>query len=177
MIKKWKINSTKEILRGRIFKYVSCSVTCEEENFDMEMDTLKFADWVNIVAITPDQQVVMVKQYRIGTDDLTVETPGGAVDKGEAPLAAAKRELEEETGYQSDEWEELGWVHPNPAFMNNKCFMYLAKNAVPSGTQSLDPFEVLDIEHYPLSEVPQMIKDETISHSLVISSFHFYYSK
>ncbi|MCP4694207.1 MAG: NUDIX hydrolase, partial [Desulfobacterales bacterium] len=86
-------------------------------------------DWVNAVAITRDERIVVVRQYRFGIEDFTTEIPGGMVDPGEDSGQAAARELLEETGYTSRSWESLGSVQPNPAFHNNLCHHWLARDA------------------------------------------------
>ena len=96
----------------------------------------------------------MVRQYRHGSDSVTIEFPAGTVDRGEEPLAAALRELREETGcIPAAEVVELGSVSPNPAFMNNRVWFFLVEGVIPVGNQELDPHEQLDILHIPVCEV------------------------
>ena len=127
-------------------------------------------NWVNVVAITEDEDVVMVRQYRHGIDDITLEIPGGMVDPGEDMLTAAKRELREETGFVSEHWTDLGSVHPNPAFMTNQCGLYLATHAHCTGELELDANEVLEVVRHPLRTMPRLIEAGLISHTLVLSA-------
>src|SRR6187200_1493558 len=86
---------------------------------------IEAVDWVNVIALTPDEQVVLIRQYRVGTAKVCLEIPGGMVDPGEDAATAAARELVEETGYTSSRWELLGTVAPNPAIMTNTLHCYL----------------------------------------------------
>jgi len=128
-------------------------------------------DWINVIPLTPAGEVVFVRQFRFGIDKVTLEIPGGMCDPGEEPPAAARRELLEETGYSTDDWVELGWVHPNPPLQTNRCFTYLARDAEPVGEPALDPNERIEVVTYPLASVPARIDSREISHALVIAAF------
>jgi 8-oxo-dGTP pyrophosphatase MutT (NUDIX family) len=132
---------------------------------------IECVDWVNIIALTPDDRVVLIRQYRPGTDTICLEIPGGMVDAGEDPLTAAARELEEETGYTAKTWRAIGKVAPNPAIQNNYLHSYLALDAEQTTTQRLDTSEVIDLETAPLAEVHAMLRDGRIDHALVIDAF------
>ena len=127
-------------------------------------------DWVNVIAVTPDGRMVLVEQYRHGTDDMTIEIPGGAVDPGEDPAISAARELEEETGYIADELIEIGTVEPNPAFLSNRCWTYLAIGCREDGQTHFDPSEEIEVSLAPLEDFARLIDDGTITHSLVIAA-------
>lgn len=141
--------------------------TGEEHDFVV----LESTPWVNVIALTDREEVVLIHQYRHGIRDLTLEIPGGLVEDGDGPPAAAKRELMEETGYRSEEWIDLGFVHPNPAIHDNRCHTYLALGAKPDGAQSLDDKEDIAVILKPLDEVPRLIREGAITHSLVICAF------
>ncbi len=127
-------------------------------------------DWVNVIAVTDDHRMVLVEQYRHGTDEMTLEIPGGAVDPGESPETTAARELEEETGYRASELIEIGRVDPNPAFLSNRCWTYLALGCRNDGTMNLDPSEEIAVELAPLAEFGRLIDRGAITHSLVIAA-------
>ncbi len=128
-------------------------------------------DWINVIPLTKDDEVVLVRQYRFGTTDFTLEIPGGMCDPGESPLEAARRELAEETGYGSDGWVELGWVHPNPALQGNRCHTFLARQARRVAEPRPDPHEAFELSKVPLGEIPALIGDGKITHSLVVAAF------
>jgi len=132
---------------------------------------LHVPDWINVLAVTEDDQVVLVKQYRHGTDEITLEIPGGAVDKEDTnPQHAAERELLEETGFQSNKWTHLGTVSVNPAIMNNYCHLYLAEKCQKVAKQNLDQMEEIEVLTISLTEFFEMIEREEIDHSLIISA-------
>ncbi len=128
-------------------------------------------DWINVIPLTQDGEVVLVRQYRFGTTDFTLEIPGGMCDPGESPIEAARRELAEETGYASDGWVELGWVHPNPALQGNRCHTFLARSARLVAEPQPDPHEAFELSRVPLGEIPALIGDGKITHSLVVAAF------
>ena len=132
---------------------------------------MKTTDWVNIIAITPDEQVVLVKQYRAGTESVTLELPGGTIDPGETPRTAAIRELLEETGFHSDDVQAIGTVHPNPAIQSNRCHSFVAWGAQRIAAQSLDEGEAISGELVPRRAIPALIEDGTMSHALVVAAF------
>ncbi len=171
MILKWKKNSEQSIVKASVFEYLKVSQTSSNSGKTGQFDVLKCRNWVNMVALTPNEEVVLVKQYRVGTDEITLEIPGGVIHTGEDVLVGAKRELEEETGYLAKDWTLLGSVDVNPAFMNNKCYTYLASGCEKLREQNLDPFEEIEVITVPLKDIPQLIKEGRISHSLVVSAF------
>jgi 8-oxo-dGTP pyrophosphatase MutT (NUDIX family) len=128
-------------------------------------------DWVNVVALTDDARVVLVRQFRVGTGEVCLEIPGGMVDDGEDARAAAERELAEETGYTARAWRHLGTVCPNPALQGNRLHTFLATGAVRTGDQRLDSGEVLAVELRPLSEVQSAMRSGRIDHALVLVAF------
>ena len=136
----------------------------------MQRVILESVDWVNVVAVTIDQKVVVVRQFRFGTGAITTEVPGGMVDAGENPLDAAVRELREETGYTSDNWSYLGAVEPNPAFMNNLCHHYLAYPAEKTQDLDLGDGEDIVVAELTLAELHNDVRKGSLKHALALSA-------
>ena len=130
-------------------------------------------DWVNIVPLTSNNEVVMIEQYRHGTGEVTLEIPGGMVDDGESPSDAAARELLEETGYAPREVVRLGRARPNPALQTNWIYSFLARDVQLTKAPCFDATEHATVRLVPLAEIPGLIADGTISHALVVVGFYW----
>ncbi len=130
-------------------------------------------DWVNIVPLTERNEVVLIEQYRHGSDELTLEIPGGMVDAGETPRAAAGRELFEETGYVPREILFLGKTRPNPAIQNNWIHTFLARDVTFKSEPVFESTEHTVVRLAPLADIPALIAGGTINHSLVVVGFHW----
>jgi ADP-ribose pyrophosphatase len=131
-------------------------------------------DWVNVVAVTREGQVVLIRQFRHGLGELALEIPGGMVDPGEAPERAAERELLEETGYQAGRWERLGFVHPNPAIQNNGCTTFLALDCELVAEPAGDATEDIAVELVPADRLPGLVASGQITHALVIGALYWF---
>lgn len=129
-------------------------------------------DWVNVIPLTPEGQVVCIRQYRHGTEEVTLEVPGGIVDPGEDPAEAARREMQEETGYDAEAIIPLGAVAPNPAIQDNQCYSFLAQEAYPASEQALDGAEEIEVMLVDLEDIPRLVTDGRITHALVVVAFY-----
>jgi ADP-ribose pyrophosphatase len=132
---------------------------------------LTCSPWVNVIAITEDDEIVLVRQFRHGTAACTVEIPGGLVDPGEGPAEAAARELLEETGFAGLPPVPLGSVEPNPAIQDNVCSTWLVQSARRISAPRPDDMEQLEVLLLPRADVDEWILEGKIRHALVIAAF------
>lgn len=127
---------------------------------------LEYPTWVTAFALTKDEKVVMVKQYRHGLNVISTELPGGVVDKGETPEMAIARELKEETGFVFESYEYLGKISANPATTNNYMYIFLARGGEKVSEQNLDDTEDVEVLIHSIDEVKQLIKENSIVQAL-----------
>jgi 8-oxo-dGTP pyrophosphatase MutT (NUDIX family) len=131
---------------------------------------LETRDWVNVVAITPDHKIVLVKQFRFGSGHITTEIPAGLIDPGENSLDSARRELKEETGYTTEDWRYLGRVQPNPAFLDNYCHHWLAVDVKKKFEPTLDAGEDIEVNLYTFDQMRSAINKGEVDHVLALSA-------
>jgi ADP-ribose pyrophosphatase len=175
--KPWKVISSKKDKSYRVFSLRTDRAISPRTGREHDFFILESSAWVNVIPLTPQREVVMVRQYRHGIRDITLEIPGGLVEDHETPEKSAERELYEETGYRVSEMILLGSVHPNPAIQNNQCYTFLARDVFLAGRQQQDDKEDIEIFLQPLDQIPQLIKGGEITHSLVLAAFHWFYMK
>lgn len=168
-LEKHQIISSQKVFECRIFEARSNQVRHALTGTESTMYTLGFSDWVNIIPVTADGHVVLVKQHRFGTDSITWETPGGAVSQDEKDLTmAALRELEEETGLSTKKILSLPGMAPNPAIQGNRITYFLALDVqpVPQRQHHPDEFEHLQLEVLPFVEAVEWARTGRINHAL-----------
>lgn len=136
----------------------------------LECHLLEYADEVMIFAITKEQEVVLIRQYRHGARKAILELPGGSLESGETPLEAAKRELVEETGYACKTWLETGCSSPNPAIYTSNIYYFLALDAERAGERSAQDAEAVEVLLMPLNEVIAMAEHGRLIHSLNLAA-------
>ena len=146
-----------------------CSLALETPSGDRGCyNWVRCTDWIKVVPVTENGEIVLVDQFRPINSAQSLEVPGGAFDQGESdPIAAAKRELLEETGYSAKSFVYLGSFNPNPALFRNHCHVVLAEGAFPLNSQSLEPGESMSVVKVSREELLLRLSRGEISHALV----------
>ena len=173
--KNWETISEKDRGNFRIFSLREKIARSPRTGNKHSFIILEGNDWINVIAKTTNEELVMVKQYRFGTSKFELEIPGGIIEEGETPIEAGIRELREETGFVGNVHKYLGHVDPNPAFQANKCHTVLIENCQKLEEQELDPGEDIETEIMSEIKVKKLIDKGEIRHSLVMSAFRLYY--
>ncbi len=171
-VKPWTSEEDGTLAETPIFRLNARRAASQQSSKAGRYVYLDTVDWVNVVALTDDDHVVMIEQYRHGLELVTLEIPGGMVDDGEDPDAAGLRELEEETGFCGHGHERIGVVSPNPAIQNNWCHTVLVHEAAATGAMNLDESEEIAVRLVPLAEVDGLIQRGVIHHTMVVAAFH-----
>ena len=175
---KWETKNKEFIHDFKIFDgYVKTSYH-PVWNKESKYALLDSPDWVNICPITKNNEIVLVKQFRHGVDEFTLEIPGGLKEKGEDPRRAAERECLEETGFSAPEDAVyIGKTYPNPAFLNNTCYSYLWTDCEQTREQALEGNEEIEVVKLPVSKLKEYIDDFKIQNSLVLNGIFFFLMK
>jgi len=175
MIKPWKTVESKPAGDFRIFTVRMDRKVSPRTGQEHDFYVIDCANWVNVVATTPDNQLVMIEQYRHGSNSVELEIPGGMIDAADAsPADAGVRELREETGYEGEEPRIIGSILPNPAFMSNTCYTLFVKNCRLKHPLEWDHAEDIVTRLVPLADIPRMLAAGEIRHSLVAVALHHF---
>lgn len=170
----WEILQTEPHADCRVFSILRKRCRHPLRQVEGEFFAVHSPRWVNVLAVTPDLQLVLVKQFRFGVEELSLEIPGGLVDEGEEPLQAGLRELEEETGYSGEKGRILGTVWPNPAIMDNVCSFVLVEGVTLRSELKWDHHEELEVSLAPVEEVMEWARTGRIAHALVLNALFLF---
>jgi ADP-ribose pyrophosphatase len=165
-ILKWQKLSTRYLVKEKWATLRVDTVKLQTGIVKDDYYVLEYPNWANAIALTRENKIILVRQYRHAADIISLEVPGGVIDGDEAPEDAVKRELLEETGYSFDQAELIATLYPNPATSNNVTYTYLLTGGVKTHEQHLDEHEILNVEEYSIEEVKQLLKDNKIDQAL-----------
>jgi ADP-ribose pyrophosphatase len=175
MIRPWPLLRSKTVGDFRIFTIRSDLKRSPRTGREHDFFVIESVNWVNVVAVTPQHELVMVEQFRHGSNTVELELPGGMMDREDAsPAAAGERELREETGYAGENARVIGRIYANPAIMSNTCHTVLVENCRCEHPVAWDHGEDLLTRLVPIADIPQLIASGRIGHSLVVVALcHF----
>jgi ADP-ribose pyrophosphatase len=175
MIKPWPRVQSQPGQSYRVFSVRTDRAVSPRTGAEHDFYIIETRNWVNVIPITADRQVVMVRQYRHGSREVTLEIPGGLFDDGDTPGKAALRELREETGYEAEKMVDIGGLNPNPAIFGNRVYTCVAQNLRKVGDPSPDQTEDIEVVLIPLSEIKELIRKGEIDHAIVVAAFYLFF--
>jgi ADP-ribose pyrophosphatase len=171
---RWEKLSAETRLSTRIFDVLSVQYRHGPRDRSRDFTVIQAPDWVNVVALTTDHHLVLVRQFRFGLDEFSLEVPGGVIEHGEDPVVAGMRELAEETGYSGSNARLLGSVNPNPAIQSNRCHLVLVEQVRPTHELAWDADEEIHVLTKPVEEVLALARSGGITHSLVLNALFLF---
>lgn len=166
-LKPWPSRGRELLAETRIYKVFLERFVSPRTGVEDRYSVIDSPDWVNVVALDTLGNLIMIRQFRFGTAQITLEVPGGMVDPNEHPRVTAERELREETGYRCKKITDLGSIEPNPAIQNNRAHMFLAEGCEREGELVLDEGEDIEVVPMPVAEVFELLHTGGITHALV----------
>lgn len=169
-----QLSSPKTLVSSPVMDLITSRIHCRRSGKQKDFYKLEFGSWVNIIACTNDSDILLIRQYRYGSDQVELEIPGGAVNDDEPPLQAGLRELLEETGYQGENGQIIGRVCPNPAIQGNFCYTVLVENVKKIHEPEFDDMEDISVLPVKEAEVFQLVKSGMLNHGLVLNGLMFY---
>ncbi len=175
MPESWPLVRSKPDKSYRVFSVRTDTARSPRTGKEHDFYVIESVDWVNVIPLTSDNQVVMVRQYRHGTRQICLEIPGGLVNPRDTPMDTARKELLEETGYQAKQITLIGTAHPQPAVLNNRQLTFLATHVQKKAALNLDEGEDIEVVLIPLSEIPRLIREGEITNAMVILAFYWYF--
>ena len=168
----WERLAREQLRDCRVFRLDRVIARSPTSGAEHDFFCIESAEWVNVVPITLHDEIVMVRQFRHGSQSLTLEIPGGLVDPGEAPAEAAARELLEETGYRAGSVLPVGAVNPNPALFGNRVHTFVAPGVEKVGEIRNDAMEETVVELVPVAQIPSLVRAGRIDHALVLAGLY-----
>lgn len=168
----WKLISSKYVYKDNWCVVRADKCELPDKKIVEPYYVFEFPNWANVVVVTEDEKILLVKQYRHALGAVTIELPGGIIEKNETPEQAVIRETREETGYEIKEIEFLYDVSPNPATNSNRAYFFLAKNAKPTTTTTFDFSEDLDILTLSKNEIKKLLIEHQMDHGVQLAALY-----
>lgn len=175
--RKWKVLDSEYLFRRPWLTARRDKVQLPNGNIIPEFYVLEYPDWVNVIAVTKAQEFVMIRQYRHGLQETRYELCAGVIDPGENPLAAAKRELYEETGFGNGEWKKIAVISGNPSVTNNLTHCYVATGVERISSQHLEKSEDISVHLLTVDEVRSLLLDDEIKQALMLAPLWRYFAE
>lgn len=163
---KWKTLSSEYLVRYPYFTARKDKCITPEGKIIEQYYVVELSTTVCALAITENDEAIMVKQYRHPVEKVLLELPGGFIDANESPEIALARELKEETGYEFESVEMVGKIAANPGVLDNFTYLFLARGGKQTAIQSLDHNEEIEVVKIPLQEVKKLLLENKIIQSL-----------
>ena len=173
---KWKVLSSENLIHRPHLDAYKEKVELPDGRIYDECYQLHFSPVVCIVAETEDGKLLMERQYRHAVKEVLTGIPAGIVEEGEDPLDAAKRELQEETGYAGGEWTLLTVEYAQGGVQDNKMYSYYAKGIKPHGARHLDSTEDIKVYLIDKQEVLRMLINDEINQAPLVPALWKYFA-
>ena len=170
---RWEKLGTTTVAQTRVLDLLGVRYRHPVRGTEKDFVVVAPSDWCNVLALTTAGRLVLVRQFRFGIDEFSLEIPGGVMEAGENPIEAGLRELREETGFTGTRARLLGTVNPNPAIQSNRCHFILVEDAVQSAALEWDADEEIEVTTVPVDEVLAHARAGGITHALVLSALFF----
>lgn len=171
---RWEKLGTKSIAQTRVLELTSVHYRHPSRGTERDFVVVRAPDWVNVLALTPAGEFVLVRQFRYGIDEISLEIPGGVMEAGEDPVEAGLRELREETGFVGKNARLLGSTHPNPAIQSNRCHFVFVEDAVRTEALEWDADEEIEVVTPPAAQVLALARSGGITHALVLNALFLF---
>ncbi|MEY2880797.1 MAG: hypothetical protein RLZZ15_3177, partial [Verrucomicrobiota bacterium] len=171
---RWEKLGEKSVAQTRVLDLNTARYRHPVRGTERDFVVVRPADWVNVLALTPDGHIVLVRQFRFGIDTFSLEIPGGVMEAGEDPIAAGLRELREETGFTGARARLLGTVNPNPAIQSNRCHFVLVEDAARTAALDWDPDEEIEVTTQPAEAVLALARSGGVTHALVLNALFLF---
>jgi len=172
---KWDIRSKNKVFENRIFTINDKNCLHPVKGVEWDFSVIDTFNWINVIALTEDDRFVLVKQHRLGSNEISIETPGGVIEDGEDPVDCALREFREETGHLGKSIHPLKSLWVNPAIMSNRISFFFIDGCEKNSCQDLDETEDIEVITPDLDELLGMMRSGVINHSLVMTGLGLYF--